>query len=193
MESCRDRGRVLPGHDFARDRDGGAAWQRASRGRRRMDDRRGRNEADPHGNPFRFRGRRQHARSRGWKMRSCATCGLSLRENMDRAIFVGDDGANPNAGDITGLFDIAGLEENEISQTNKVLWPGTIEAFTDSDRWPSRRGSGRRASGGIGRGHAAVAQDFGEHQPERIGCAGSPVERAHVADPREHRDHHGRR
>ena len=56
---------------------------------------------------------------------------MALRERMDFAIFNGDDGANPAAGDIDGLFDIAAVTEQTITQANKVLWPGTIKEFSD--------------------------------------------------------------
>lgn len=55
----------------------------------------------------------------------------ALRERMDYVVFNGDDGATPNAGDIDGLFDIASLTEGSISQTNKLLWPGTLSEFSD--------------------------------------------------------------
>ena len=55
---------------------------------------------------------------------------MALRERMDYVVFQGDDGATPNAGDIDGLFDIAGLTEQTLTQANKVLWPQTLAAFT---------------------------------------------------------------
>ena len=54
---------------------------------------------------------------------------MALREGVDRAIFLGDDGATGTDADITGLTTAA-ITEEEISQANKVLGPGTLEAFT---------------------------------------------------------------
>ena len=55
---------------------------------------------------------------------------MALVEGVDRAIFLGDDDANENSADITGLQTVAGLAEQEITQANKILGPGTLEAFT---------------------------------------------------------------
>ena len=54
---------------------------------------------------------------------------MALTEGIDRAIFTGDDGATPNAGDIVGLTTAA-ITETTISQTNKLLGPETLTAFT---------------------------------------------------------------
>ena len=54
---------------------------------------------------------------------------MALTEGVDRAIFIGDDGATPNAGDIAGLTS-AGITETTITQANKILGPGTLGAFT---------------------------------------------------------------
>ena len=43
----------------------------------------------------------------------------AMTEKIDRAIFVGDDGANENSADIVG-FTTAAITELELSQTNKV-------------------------------------------------------------------------
>ena len=54
---------------------------------------------------------------------------MALTEGVDRAIFLGDDTANPNAGDIVGL-NTASITETTITQANKILGPGTLTAFT---------------------------------------------------------------
>ncbi len=54
---------------------------------------------------------------------------MALTEGVDRAIFIGDDGATPNAGDILGLTGAA-ITETTITQANKILGPGTLSAFT---------------------------------------------------------------
>ncbi len=54
---------------------------------------------------------------------------MALTEGIDRAIFTGDDGANPNAGDIVGL-QTAAITETTITQASKILGPGTLGAFT---------------------------------------------------------------
>ena len=54
---------------------------------------------------------------------------MALTEGIDRAIFTGDDGATPNADDIVGLTTAA-ITETTISQTNKLLGPETLTAFT---------------------------------------------------------------
>ena len=56
--------------------------------------------------------------------------GMALAEGIDRTIFLGDAGANENTADIAGLNTLANVVEVEISQTNKVLGPGTLEAFS---------------------------------------------------------------
>ena len=56
--------------------------------------------------------------------------GMALAEGVDRAIFLGDDGANENTADITGLTTAANVVEVEVTQANKVLGPGTLEAFS---------------------------------------------------------------
>ena len=55
---------------------------------------------------------------------------MALTEGVDRAIFLGDTGANENAGDIDGLQGVAGLTEQEITQANKIKGPETLTAFT---------------------------------------------------------------
>ena len=54
---------------------------------------------------------------------------MALTEGVDRAIFIGDSGATPNAGDIVGLQG-AGITETTLSQASKVKGPETLEAFT---------------------------------------------------------------
>ena len=55
---------------------------------------------------------------------------MALAEGVDRAIFLGDPGANENAADITG-FTTAAITETEIAQASKVKGPETLTAFTD--------------------------------------------------------------
>ena len=55
---------------------------------------------------------------------------MALTEGIDRAIFIGDSGATPNAGDIAGL-NTAAITETTITQTNKVKGPETLAAFVD--------------------------------------------------------------
>ena len=54
---------------------------------------------------------------------------MALVEGVDRAIFLGDDGANENVADITGL-QTAGIDETTITQANKIKGPETLTAFT---------------------------------------------------------------
>ena len=54
---------------------------------------------------------------------------MALTEGIDRAIFLGDDGANENSADITGL-QTASITETTITQANKVKGPETLTAFT---------------------------------------------------------------
>ncbi|MDD9980194.1 MAG: hypothetical protein OXU81_02370 [Gammaproteobacteria bacterium] len=56
--------------------------------------------------------------------------GMALVEGVDRAIFVGDAGANENRGDITGLQTAADVVEQTITQANKVKGPETLAAFS---------------------------------------------------------------
>ena len=55
---------------------------------------------------------------------------MALVEGVDRAVFLGDAGANENEADITGLSTAAGLPETTISQANKVKAAETLAAFT---------------------------------------------------------------
>lgn len=55
---------------------------------------------------------------------------MALTEGIDRAIFLGDSGANENAADITGLQTATGVVEQTITQANKVKGPETLTAFT---------------------------------------------------------------
>ena len=54
---------------------------------------------------------------------------MALTEGVDRAIFMGDDGATPNAGDIVGL-QTAAIDETTLTQANKIKGPETLAAFT---------------------------------------------------------------
>ena len=54
---------------------------------------------------------------------------MALTEGVDRAMFVGDSGATPNAGDIVGLTT-ASITETTITQSNKIKGPETLAAFT---------------------------------------------------------------
>ena len=53
----------------------------------------------------------------------------ALVEGIDRAIFLGDATATGTDADVTGL-QTAAITEATITQTNKVLGPGTLAAFT---------------------------------------------------------------
>ena len=56
---------------------------------------------------------------------------MALIEGVDRAVFLGDDTADPNAGDIVGLTTAAGLIEASISQANKTKGSNVLEAFAE--------------------------------------------------------------
>ena len=56
---------------------------------------------------------------------------MALVEGVDRAIFIGDAGASGSDADITGLTTAADVEEETLSQANKLLWPATVSAFMD--------------------------------------------------------------
>ena len=56
--------------------------------------------------------------------------GMALAEGVDRAVFLGDSGANESTADIVGLTTAANVVEVEITQANKILGPGTLEAFS---------------------------------------------------------------
>ena len=53
---------------------------------------------------------------------------MALTEGVDRAIFKGDDGANENAADITGL-QTAAIGESTLTQANKVKGDKTLAVF----------------------------------------------------------------
>ena len=54
---------------------------------------------------------------------------MAMTEGIDRTIFLGDGGANENPADIVGL-NTAAITEVTVTQANKILGPGTLEAFT---------------------------------------------------------------
>ena len=54
---------------------------------------------------------------------------MALVEGVDKSIFVGDAGASGTDSDITGLQTAADVNEEELSQANKVKWPETVSAF----------------------------------------------------------------
>ena len=54
---------------------------------------------------------------------------MALTEGVDRAIFIGDSGASGNDADIVGLTTAADVDEETLSQSNKLLWPATVTAF----------------------------------------------------------------
>ena len=56
---------------------------------------------------------------------------MALTEGVDRAVFLGDNGATPNAADIVGLTTAAGLVEKSISQTNKLKGSNTLQVFAE--------------------------------------------------------------
>ena len=56
---------------------------------------------------------------------------MALSEGIDRAIFLGDDGANENSADITGLETATGLTEKTITQAAKVKGTDVLEAFAE--------------------------------------------------------------
>ena len=56
---------------------------------------------------------------------------MALTEGVDRAMFIGDSGANPNAGDIVGLQGAAITESTLTQSANKIKGPETLAAFTD--------------------------------------------------------------
>ena len=56
--------------------------------------------------------------------------GMALAEGVDRAVFLGDAGGSGTASDITGLTTAADVVDGTISQADKILGPGTLEAFT---------------------------------------------------------------
>jgi len=56
---------------------------------------------------------------------------MALTEGVDRAIFLGDDGASGTDADITGLSTAAGLVEKTITQANKVKGANVLQAFAE--------------------------------------------------------------
>ena len=54
---------------------------------------------------------------------------MALAEGIDRAVFLGDGGANENRADITGLMTKAGVVEKTLTQALKVKAPETLAVF----------------------------------------------------------------
>ncbi len=55
----------------------------------------------------------------------------SIMEGIDRAVFLGDAGANENSANVTGLTAAANVVEKEITQASKVKGPETLTAFVE--------------------------------------------------------------
>lgn len=56
---------------------------------------------------------------------------MALTEGIDRAVFLGDDGANENTADIVGLLTAAGLTEKTITQANKLKGSNVLQVFAE--------------------------------------------------------------
>ena len=56
---------------------------------------------------------------------------MALMYGIDKIVFLGDDTANPNAGDIAGLNTAASVVEKTITQANKIKGPQTLTAFAE--------------------------------------------------------------
>ena len=56
---------------------------------------------------------------------------MALTEGIDRAMFLGDSGANENTADITGLTTATGLTEKTISQSGKVKGADVLQVFAE--------------------------------------------------------------
>ena len=56
---------------------------------------------------------------------------MAITEGVDRTIFLGDDAADPNAGDIVGLTTAAGLVEKTITQANKIKGSNVLQVFAE--------------------------------------------------------------
>ena len=56
---------------------------------------------------------------------------MAITERVDYTIFNGDTGANPNTGDIAGIFGLTGVTEVTLTQANKVKAVNTLSAFVD--------------------------------------------------------------
>ena len=55
----------------------------------------------------------------------------ALTEGVDRAVFLGDSGANENTADITGLQTATGLTEKTIKQADKAKGSNVLQAFAE--------------------------------------------------------------
>ena len=56
---------------------------------------------------------------------------MALTEGIDRVVFIGDDGANENTADITGLNTAADVTETTLTQTAKSKGKETLTAFVN--------------------------------------------------------------
>ena len=54
---------------------------------------------------------------------------MSVMDSVDKAVFLGDSGPATAAYDIVGLNTAASVVQQDITQANKVLFPGTMDAF----------------------------------------------------------------
>ena len=56
---------------------------------------------------------------------------MTMVEGIDRAIFLGDNGATPNTADIVGLTTATGLVEKTITQANKIKGSNVLQVFAE--------------------------------------------------------------
>ena len=54
---------------------------------------------------------------------------MALADSIDKAVFLGDDGANEAGADITGLMTAADITEKTLKQVDKVKGPETLAKF----------------------------------------------------------------
>lgn len=71
------------------------------------------------------------ARLPGLEMALTRDMGMAISEQMDRAIFTGDDGANENTADIPAISATAGITAKTITQADKVKYDKNLEIFVD--------------------------------------------------------------
>ena len=90
---------------------------------------------------------------------------MALTEGVDRAIFVGDDGANENGADITGLQTATGLTEKTIKQADKVRFRNPIGVYRAGGRHP--RDGARRSERGRGNRRVAIVGGYGHQRGGR--------------------------
>ena len=111
---------------------------------------------------------------------------MAMREDVDRTIFIGDDGANEDVADIVGFpdrehrrVDADADQQASVAGDGKIVHRHDRRQVCVATFRPSHRRERRFVS--------VVVLDTSEHEPERVGWPSDAGERSQLDHPRRHR------